>query len=206
MNKGYKNFLIYGGIAVGAFVLYRWWKKKQEVSSSMNDMNFSNLIGTEPIVTNQIPSGFSNYIAQYVTPNADQYGKKWYAFIFSNTPQRFVGNEPNSSNVPPVTNSSVTNLNKLTPCQQFLIKRNQISLQYPNLQGFNLNLYTYTQIPTNLCGLEWWWKNMFGSEYVAPKTSATYTNESQITTKISQLKSQIANLFPNYRIAIVRAV
>jgi len=204
MNKDLKNLLIFGGASVGAYYLYKALKSNNNAQSSAESQSsFSNFMNQQgnTLVLSQIPSGYGNFITQYASPNTDQYGKRWYLYVFRNTPQQFVGNYPTIS-----TNLSTqtTSLLKTPACTQFVNRANQISLQYPNYAPFSVYLQAFLESPTNPCGREWWFKNMFGSEWVAPKVTATYTNEASIGTAIAQLKTYVANTYPSYRIAIIR--
>jgi hypothetical protein len=204
MNKDVKNLLIFGGVSVGAYYLYKSLKSSNSAENSgVTQSSFSNFMNQQGSVQvlSQITSGYNQFITQYASPTTDQYGKRWYLYVFSNAPQQFVGNYPT-----PSSNSSLqtTSLLKTPACTQFINKANQISLQYPNYAPFSVYLQALLQMPTNPCAREWWFKNMFGSEWVAPKVTATYTNEASIGTAIAQLKTYVANTYPSYRIAIIR--
>jgi len=198
MKKDTKTLLILGVVTLGLYFLLR---KKADATNTAQFSNFISPSSINPLVLNQIPSGFPHLISQYVSPNADKFGKKWYAYVFKNTPELFVGSYPTPSSYTLAT----TNYTKVNPCSAFLSKVNQISIQYPNLQGYYLYLHATTQMPTNLCARDWWFKNTFGSEWIAPLTmpNASWTNAS-LDGVIQNTKNLIATQFPQYRIAIVR--
>ena len=197
MKKDTKTLVILGVVTLGLYFLLR---KKTDASDSAQFSNFINQ-AANPVVLNQIPSGFPYLISQYVSTNVDKYGKKWYAYVFKSTPELFVGNYPTPSSY----TLASTNYTKVNPCSAFLSKVNQLAIQYPNLQGYNLYLYAVTQMPSNLCARDWWFKNTFGSEWIEPKTSPNATfNGTTLAGVIEDTKNAIATQFPQYRIAIVR--
>lgn len=198
MKKDTQILVLLGVVTLGAYFLFR--KKSSESTSGAS--NFTNFINQQSNVqvTSQITSGYSNFITQFASTNADQYGKRWYLYVFSDTPQYFVGNTPTYTPTLAPTNI----LSKVSSCNQFVNLANQIGLQYPNYQPFSRFLNALIQMPTNPCAREWWFKNMFGLEFINPKVSATYTNEQAIGTAIANLKTYVANTYPRYRIAIVR--
>lgn len=208
MDKNIKNLLIFGGASVGAYYLYKSLKTNStSQENGVTQSSFSNFINQQSntLVTSQLTTGYNQFITQYASPNTDKYGKRWYVYVFSNMPPLFVGNYPTFANL--TTTGVTTNTTspfKLSACSQFINLANQISLQYPNYAQFSVFLEAFLQYPTNPCGREWWFKNMFSMEYVAPKVTIDYTNESAIATTISQLKTFVATTYPRYRIAIVR--
>lgn len=208
MDKNIKNLLIFGGASVGAYYLYKSLKtNSRNPENAVTQSSFSNFINQQnnTLVTSQLTTGYNQFITQYASPNTDKYGKRWYVYVFSNMPPLFVGNYPTLANLTTTaTTTNTTSPLKLSPCTQFINLANQISLQYPNYAQFSVFLQAFLQSPNNPCAREWWFKNMFSMEYVAPKVTIDYTNESAIATTISQLKTFVANTYPRYRIAIVR--
>jgi len=195
MKKDTQILVVLGIVTLGIYFLVR-----RGNSSTSNFSNFINQQGSSQVLA-QIPSGYTNYISQYASPTTDKYGKRWYLYVFSNAQQQFIGNYPTSTSALGTTSTSFT---KVPSCEQFVNLANQIGLQYPNYSQFSRYLQALIQAPSNPCAREWWFKNMFGVEFIAPKVSLDYANEQAIGTTISQLKTYVANTYPKYRIAIVR--